>query len=307
MPSINIGPLLLFSAVLRLLLIVYGEWQDSHMEVRYTDVDYLVFSDAASLMASGKSPYERTTYRYSPLIAFLLIPNSVIHREWGKFLFLASDLLVGLFIYNILKLRKVPEILCTYAVMSWLFNPFTFTIGTHGNFEPIVCAMVFWIIICLRNGNLIQAAFCMFTQERLLFGLISGAVFFICTGIFYYLYGWEFLQEALLYHLIWTGPMHNFSIYFFHIYLHYEHEFSVLEKLISFLPQFIVQPALVFRFAQDLPCCFFVQTIAFVAFNKERMSSYSSGQQILSCEYLCPYKNQPPTQILSIFQAVSAC
>ncbi|KAL6976814.1 hypothetical protein U1Q18_025599, partial [Sarracenia purpurea var. burkii] len=90
MPSINISSLLLFSAVLRLLLILYGEWQDTHLEVRYTDVDYFVFSDAASLMAAGKSPFERTTYRYSPLIAFLLIPNSIIHSSWGKFLFSIS-------------------------------------------------------------------------------------------------------------------------------------------------------------------------------------------------------------------------
>ncbi|KAI8532583.1 hypothetical protein RHMOL_Rhmol11G0224700 [Rhododendron molle] len=340
MPSINLRSLLLFSAILRLLLILYGEWQDTHMEVRYTDVDYLVFSDAASLMASGKSPYKRTTYRYSPLIAFLLIPNSMIHRSWGKFLFSASDLLVGLFIHNILMLRKVPENLCTYSVMVWLFNPFTFTIGTRGNCEPIVCAMVLWIIMCLMNGSLLQAAFwyglvvhlriypiiyalpiilvldpfhfrshkkpaltewsssngrsaqilsskntgaynlwvvltSMFTKERLMFGLISGAVFFICTGIFFYLYGWEFLHEALLYHLTRTDPRHNFSIYFYHIYLHYEHEFSVVEKLISFLPQFIVQLALVFRFAQDLPFCFFVQTVAFVAFNKLSGAMYT--------------------------------
>ena len=108
----------------------------------------------------------------------------------------------------------------------------------------------------------------MFTVERLMFGLISGSVFFFCTGFFFYLYGWEFLNEALLYHLTRIDPRHNFSIYFYHIYLHYRHEFTVLEKLVSFLPQFIVQLALVFRFAQDLPFCFFVQTVAFVAFNK---------------------------------------
>ncbi|KAF2309092.1 hypothetical protein GH714_000428 [Hevea brasiliensis] len=128
------------------------------MEVRYTDVDYLVFSDAASLMASGESPYKRSTYRYSPLLAFLLIPNSIIHRSWGKFLFSALDLLVGLFIHNILKRRKVPEDLCLYSVMVWLLNPFTFTIGTRGNCEPIVCAMILWTIICLMDGNVVQAA-----------------------------------------------------------------------------------------------------------------------------------------------------
>ncbi|PSS02747.1 GPI mannosyltransferase [Actinidia chinensis var. chinensis] len=340
MPSINIRSLLLFSAVVRLFLILYGDWQDTHMEVRYTDVDYLVFSDAASLMASGKSPYKRTTYRYSPLIAFLLIPNSIVHRSWGKFIFSASDLLVGWFIHKILKLRGVPGTICTYSVVVWLFNPFTFTIGTRGNCEPIVCAMVLWIIICLMKGNLLQAAFwyglvvhlriypiiyvlpiilvldplhfrshekpaltewsscngrsaqnlsskkvtgahrlwvalsSMFTVERLMFGLISGSVFFFCTGFFFYLYGWEFLNEALLYHLTRIDPRHNFSIYFYHIYLHYGHEFTVLEKLISFLPQFTVQLALVFRFAQDLPFCFFVQTVAFVAFNKVITAQY---------------------------------
>lgn len=92
MVTVDMRSLLLFSAFLRVFLIVYGEWQDKHMEVRYTDVDYFVFSDAADLMASGKSPYERTTYRYSPLLAFLLLPNTFLHRSWGKFLFSASEM-----------------------------------------------------------------------------------------------------------------------------------------------------------------------------------------------------------------------
>uniref|UniRef100_M0ZMR1 GPI mannosyltransferase I n=1 Tax=Solanum tuberosum TaxID=4113 RepID=M0ZMR1_SOLTU len=153
MVTVNLKSLLIFSAFLRLFLIIYGEWQDTHMEVRYTDVDYLVFSDAAALVAAGKSPYQRSTYRYSPLIAFLLVPNSFIHPSWGKFIFSASDLLVGFLINAILKLRGVPEKLCTYSVMVWLLNPFTFTIGTRGNCEPIICAIILWIILCLMNGK----------------------------------------------------------------------------------------------------------------------------------------------------------
>ncbi|KAL3568202.1 hypothetical protein D5086_030853 [Populus alba] len=111
-----------------------------------------------------------------------------------------------------------------------------------------------------------------FTRGRIMFAMVSGSVFMLCTGLFFYLYRWEFLNEALLYHLTRTDPRHNFSIYFYHIYLHVEHEFSVVEKLISFLPQLIVQLVLIIRFAQDLPFCLFLQTVAFVAFNKMHRS-----------------------------------
>ncbi|XP_042015415.1 GPI mannosyltransferase 1-like [Salvia splendens] len=337
MAEITFRSVLLLSAVFRVVLIFYGEWQDAHMAVRYTDIDYLVFSDAAALMVSGKSPYDRSTYRYSPLLAFFLMPNSFLHQSWGKFLFSASDLLVGLLIHRILKLRGVPEKLSTYSAMVWLFNPFTFTIGTRGNCEPIVCSMILWILICLMKDNLIQAAFWyglvvhlriypiiyalpiiilldplyfqhgkkpalgqwsfrnsessldstnaeitgfwnffrnLITWRRVVFGILSGTTFLIFTGLSFYLYGWDFLHEALLYHLTRTDPRHNFSIYFYHIYLHYEHELSILEKLISFLPQFIVQLILILRFAPDLPFCLFLQTVAFVAFNKVITAQY---------------------------------
>ncbi|CAI8607445.1 unnamed protein product [Vicia faba] len=295
MAWLDIRSLLRFSAIFRVILILYGEWQDSHMEVRYTDVDYIVFSDAASLVASGSSPYNRTTYRYSPLLAFLLVPNSLLHRSWGKFLFSSADILVGYFIYYILKLQKVPENLCNYSVMAWLFNPFTFTIGTRGNCEPIVSAMILWIIVCLMKGNVLQSAIwyglvvhfriypiiysipiilvldpnffpsgqkpvlrnwsavqkerpedpngwftplnllkSIFTWNRVIFGLVSGSVFLFCTGLFFCLYGWEFLHEALLYHLTRTDP----------------------------------------SFAKDLPFCLFVQTVSFVAFNKVITAQY---------------------------------
>lgn len=92
MAKLDLNRLILISAILRLILIFYGEWQDAHMEVPYTDVDYLVFSDASAMVASGRSPFERSTYRYSPLLAFLLLPNSWIHRSWGKLLFSSAGM-----------------------------------------------------------------------------------------------------------------------------------------------------------------------------------------------------------------------
>lgn len=64
----------------------------------------------------------------------------------------SADLLVGLFIDNILALRGVPEKMRMWSVVAWLFNPFTFTIGTRGNCEPIVCTVMLWILICLMKG-----------------------------------------------------------------------------------------------------------------------------------------------------------
>ncbi|ONK74592.1 uncharacterized protein A4U43_C03F8080 [Asparagus officinalis] len=56
----NLHRTILISAILRLALIVYDEWQDSRMVVRYTDIDYSVFSDAADLVLKGNSPFERS-------------------------------------------------------------------------------------------------------------------------------------------------------------------------------------------------------------------------------------------------------
>ncbi|KAF0909995.1 hypothetical protein E2562_001245 [Oryza meyeriana var. granulata] len=341
--AVTLPRVMLASAALRVALLVLGEWQDAHLEVRYTDVDYLVFSDAAASVAAGGSPFARATYRYSPLLAYLLLPNSLLHPAWGKLLFSAADLLVGLFIDTILKLRGIPDRTRIWSVVAWLFNPFTFTIGTRGNCEPIVCAVILWILICLMNGRVLQAAFwyglivhfriypiiyaipfvivlgknyagptgrpiltqwtskqhlqrdkssprvegatsllaniwnflrSLVTRNTIMFGLVSGSMFFIWTCVFFYLYGWEFLNEALLYHLSRTDPRHNFSIYFYHIYLHHQQGFSSIQKLASFLPQLILQLALIVRFSRDLPFCMFLQTVAFVAFNKVMTAQY---------------------------------
>lgn len=42
--------LLFVSTALRVALILYSEWHDAHSVVKYTDVDYRVFSDAARFL-----------------------------------------------------------------------------------------------------------------------------------------------------------------------------------------------------------------------------------------------------------------
>ncbi|CAH1992290.1 unnamed protein product [Acanthoscelides obtectus] len=101
--NINYKFHLSFSLIVRILLIIYGNYHDSISEVKYTDIDYKVFTDAARHVAFGGSPYDRSTYRYSPIIALLLIPNITIHPSYGKLLFSLIDILVALLIRAIVK------------------------------------------------------------------------------------------------------------------------------------------------------------------------------------------------------------
>lgn len=41
---------LVLSTLIRVILIIYSEWHDARSVVKYTDVDYRVFSDAASFL-----------------------------------------------------------------------------------------------------------------------------------------------------------------------------------------------------------------------------------------------------------------
>lgn len=89
--------LLYLAIAIRAVLIMFGRWQDSNLDVSYTDVDYMVYSDAAQFICQGDSPYNRSTYRYTPLLAWLLVPNCVL-PEYGKILFSAYDIMAAMYV-----------------------------------------------------------------------------------------------------------------------------------------------------------------------------------------------------------------
>ena len=72
-------------------------------EVKFTDVDYRVFTDAARHIYKDGSPYDRHTYRYTPLLAWMLIPNVNVSPLFGKFLFCGFDIIAGHLIYAYVK------------------------------------------------------------------------------------------------------------------------------------------------------------------------------------------------------------
>ena len=115
--------LLQLATVVRIALILYGEWQDARVDVSYTDVDYLVYSDAAQSICDGGSPYARSTYRYTPLLAWLLVPNCVF-PQYGKLLFSAYDIIAAMYVVNAYKKNMASSymtLICFAGLCSALY------------------------------------------------------------------------------------------------------------------------------------------------------------------------------------------
>lgn len=74
-----------------------------------------------------------------------------------------------------------------------------------------------------------------FSKNRLLFTIISASVFVASVAFFYVKYGWVFLYETYLYHSIRKDNRHNFSVYFYYIYLNFE-GVTMVRAALAFLP-----------------------------------------------------------------------
>lgn len=164
------------AAALRGALLLWGLYQDAHSAVRYTDVDYFVFSDAAACLVDpvrqhcGRAkgawapewlgdPYARATYRYTPLLAFVLAPNSLVHPDFGKVLFALCDLLVGVMLYKLMRRQGASQKYAGRAVAAiWLLNPMIANISTRGSSESIVGALVVAVLSMASEGRWDAAA-----------------------------------------------------------------------------------------------------------------------------------------------------
>ncbi|KAJ5778754.1 hypothetical protein N7520_002000 [Penicillium odoratum] len=140
------------ATALRLILLFYGGWQDAHSAMKYTDIDYMVFTDAARYVSKGETPYARDTYRYTPLLAWMLLPTawegpapwSSVTFAFGKILFALADALAGWLVVQLLtRCYRLPsERALRYVAAAWLWNPMVANISTRGSSEGLLGVLV---------------------------------------------------------------------------------------------------------------------------------------------------------------------
>lgn len=326
MKQITFTQLIVFAVLARVGFFIFGLYQDAYLQVKYTDIDYLVFSDAARYVANGFSPYMRETYRYTPILAWLLVPNSWdgLWYSFGKIVFMLSDIITGAIILSLLNTMFSGKIISQNKILFfssvWLLNPMAITISTRGSSEsvltvlimssayfllskqnyflsalfmgaavhlklyPIIYLASIFIFLSDKGPLFFKVPFvCNVNKYNLLYAIVTLGVTTMLNLIMFQIYGYEFLENAFFYHFKRLDHRHNFSIY--NIVLYYVSTIDTqagckdvifpLEKL-AFLPQFFISIfAIPIVFAKkDLMSCFFLQTFAFVTFNKVITSQY---------------------------------
>ena len=95
--------------------------------------------------------------------------------------------------------------------------------------------------------------------------------------MFYFRYQMEFIEHTYMYHLKRTDIKHNFSPYFYVLYLTSNSPWSNVIGLLAFLPQAISVAVLGIKYHSELPAACFLQTFAFVTFNKVCTSQVYKG------------------------------
>lgn len=290
--------------IFRITLVFYSNFHDKTFNVPYTDVDYKVFTDAARHMVEGSSPFKRDTYRYTPLLAFILTPNIFVNENFGKILFSFIDILVTILIKKIVALQNCNKKLQRMCAFTWLYNPFTIVISTRGNADTMTVLLIMLTLYLYLQDKFILAglfhalsihfrlypivfsipmylslrdkSYVIPTKNQLKLVLSCVSLIIFLTAINYYFYGYKFLYESLIYHIIRKDPKHNFSVYFYMQYLCANELPNVIKKMFTFLPQLILLLLLSYKYSSKslLPFAMFTQAMVMVTYNPVLTSQY---------------------------------
>lgn len=150
----SVPRILLAGFSIRLVLILYSIIHDnSSFDVKYTDIDYHVFTNGSEAILRGQSPYTDTEYRYTPLVAWIFTPNILISEHAGKLLLVIADIVGGNLIHRINIHQGTTRARSKLFLCLWLFNPVNIAISTRGSFEPILTLLILTAIHLLISNQ----------------------------------------------------------------------------------------------------------------------------------------------------------
>lgn len=200
------------SLIIRLLFVFLGSYldglsMDSNWSIYYTDIDYSVLTDGSAFMSSFSSPYERSTYRYPPLLALLLIPNGYM-PSFGKILF--SMISYEIYVINNIKHKnKGSKNSIKYetaahdsglytGILSWIWvvNVISINICTRGSFDSLNNYLLLLIIrLCyqFRSITVVDSSIYSSIRHVAVIGLLLGLL------IYFRLYPIIYLPAFMVY------------------------------------------------------------------------------------------------------------
>lgn len=150
--------LLLYGLIIRLLAVGYSILHDKFVDhIKYTDVDYHVYTNGSIAILNGKSPYEDSEYRYPPIVALVFVPNSLLNQSSAKIVLILADILCGQLLYTLNIYQGTNRVNSRLFLIYWLFNPMTIAISTRGSFEPILTLLIIGSVYLLVKGHDILA------------------------------------------------------------------------------------------------------------------------------------------------------
>lgn len=146
--------LLTYAFATRVVLLIYGIVHDLFVNhIKYTDIDYHVFTNGSKALLEGSSPYKDVEYRYPPLVGLFFLPNLMLNENIGKVLLISTDLVAARLLYMLNVYQGTNRNNSKFYLTLWLFNPITLAISTRGSFEPILISFILLCIYFLASEN----------------------------------------------------------------------------------------------------------------------------------------------------------
>lgn len=148
------GTILFYGLVIRVIALIYCIYHDNHVDhIKYTDVDYHVFTNGSKAIVEGRSPFDDLEYRYTPVVALIFTPNIYANVHLGKLLLIVADIIGGHLLYQLSIQQGTNRLKSKYYLALWMLNPMTVAISTRGSFEPILSLTILGSIHYLVKGK----------------------------------------------------------------------------------------------------------------------------------------------------------